>query len=247
MRQVATYLSPLIVILALILFPDNQSRYVLPVVGEISGLAVIFLLNPYLRGKANPGAWLMFWLAPLAMMWMISERREGRDVSSFALMTELVVTGLGTAFLLSTGSLKKEEGKLVFAILMTWTVAFFSGQSGGADHMRGWFDFLRWGENDVIRLVIWIRKFIHVTFYGTLMWFFATYFFRANIDRKRAIGFAIAFPLCISICDEYRQSMMPNRMGSYSDVILDMSAAIVVLAILLKVSKKKSNETTATP
>lgn len=243
MRQVATYLSPIIVVLGVLFFTTGEIRFVLPVIGEILGLGLLFIIAEPLRRKTAAESWLLFWLAPVAMMWLLSERREGRDVSQISIVFELLLAGTGTSILLSSKSLKKEEFKLVVAIILIWLVSYFSGSSGGADKMHPWFAFLNLTSANLDTLIIAVRKTIHVTFYGTLMWLFATYLLPLVPNRRTAIGFAIAFPLCISICDEFRQSMMPNRSGSYADVILDMSSAIIVLLVLLKVSARKKSET----
>ncbi|MBS1725958.1 MAG: VanZ family protein [Armatimonadetes bacterium] len=229
MREVAKYASPILVVLGLAIFRTNDSPYLLPVVCEILGLGALFLVCPELRRRPNGESLLLFWLGPLGLFWLISERRDGRDISPISLMIEIALAGIGTSVLLANKRLKKEDLWLVTAILLNWSVAYFSASTGGADKMHPWFTFLGLTSEQIIRLVIWIRKIIHVTFYGTLMALFGTYLSRVVDDRRRAMLTAFAFPLCISICDEFRQSFMPNRVGSYADVILDMSAATVVL------------------
>ena len=238
MRQVAKYACPLFVVLGLVIFQANDSRYILPITFELLGLSAIFFACRYLREKPNSGALLLFWLAPLALLWLLSERREGRDVSPYSIGIEVMLAGIGTAILLSQNSLKKEDGRFIFAILLTWSVGYFSGSSGGADKMHPMFNFMGLSADDIIRLVIWIRKIIHLTFYGTLTWLFATYLWKPIESKKTVALFAVAFPLCIASCDEFRQSLMPNRQGSFYDVMFDMSATFAVLLMLWKISKK---------
>ncbi|MEI8282876.1 MAG: VanZ family protein, partial [Armatimonadota bacterium] len=84
-----------------------------------------------------------------------------------------------------------------------------------------------------------IRKGIHLSFYGTLTYFFASYLFPKMSSQMAVYIFAIALPLLIAISDEYRQSMMVNRQGSIMDVFLDMSATFVVLFLFYWIARKK--------
>ncbi len=145
---------------------------------------------------------------------------------------QVAMAGIGTSLILVKESLKKSDIKLILAILLTWAVAYLSGSSGGADRMGSMFDFLGLTVEQLNNLVIVIRKTIHVSFYGSLAWLFATYLWNDYSNRKILYSYSIAFPLSIALADEYRQSMMPNRQGSYSDVILDMSATFFVLGML---------------
>ncbi len=240
MRQVAKYVCPVFVVLGLLIFHANDSRYVWPIACELIALGIIFLSCKYLREKPQSEGLMLFWFAPLALLWLLSERREGRDVSPISIGIEIALAGIGTAILLTTNSLRKEEGRLIFAILLSWAVGYFSGQSGGADKMHPMFSIFGLTGDDLVRVVIWVRKIIHITFYGTLMALFATYLWREIANKRNVIFYSIAFPLCISICDEFRQSMMPNRGGSYLDVILDMTSASIVLFFVFHRQKKKT-------
>lgn len=238
MRQVAKYACPLFVVLGLLIFHANDSRYVLPITIELVALATIFLACKPLRDKPNSGAILLFWLAPLALLWLLSERREDRDVSTISIAIELGLAAIGTGIILAKNGLKKDDAKLVFAILLTWGVGYFSGSSGGADKMHPMFTFLGLTADEIIRLVIWIRKFVHLTFYGSLTWLFATYLWNRFENKTVLLAFAAGFPLSIASCDEFRQSFMPNRQGSVYDVMFDMSATLAVLLVLWRISKK---------
>lgn len=242
MRQVAKYVSPIIVLLGLVIFPGNQSRFVLPACLEILSISSIFLLCPPLRSKPNAAALLLFWLAPLALLWLMSERREGRDIGSLSIPIEIGLAGIGTAFLVSKDILKKSDWKVIVLIFLTWAVAYLSGSSGGADKMHPMFSFLHLTLDQLNTLVMLVRKAVHLTFYGTITWLFATYLWNQISDRRTLLSLLIAFPLLIAISDEFRQSMMPNRQGSLSDVLFDMSAAFVVLGVLHFLGAKKARQ-----
>ena len=232
MRQVAKYASPLIVILGLAVFPENLSRYILPIGLQLLSISAVFLACKPLREKANGHALLMFWLAPLALMWLLSERREGRAISPISIGFEVLVGGIGTALLLSTNNLKKHDLRLFLVIFLTWAVAYLSGSSGGADRMVPWFNFLGLSVDQLNFLFVIIRKTIHVSFYGSFTWLLMTYLWNDIQNRRVLIGFGVVFPLLMAIADEFRQSFMPNRQGSVTDVTLDLSATIVVLILL---------------
>jgi VanZ family protein len=234
MRQYAKYGSPLFVLLGLALFPENLTKYWLPVGFDIFSISILYLMCRPLREKDGASELLLFWLAPIALMWLLSERREGRDINSVSIAAEVFLGGGGTALLLAKNILHKHDIKIILAILATWIVAYLSGSSGGADRMVPWFSFVGLSIDQLNTLIVVIRKTIHVSFYGSLSWFIATYLWNEIPARKQVMAFALAFPLVVAIADEYRQSFMTNRSGCVSDVVLDMSAAsAVVIALVL--------------
>lgn len=244
MWQLAKYACPIIVLLGLVVFPGNQSRFVLPISLEVISISTVYFLWSPLRTRSNAAAMLLFWLAPLAIFWLLSERREGRDIEPISIGIEIGLAGLGTAILMSKNSLNKSDVKLIELIFMTWAVGFFSGRSGGADRMVSTFDFLHLTVAQLDTLIMVIRKTIHLTFYGGLTWLFATSPWPEQLPRRALVGFSVALPLAIAVSDEFRQSMMPNRQGSLSDVVVDMSATFAVLIVLHFLERKKQRNTT---
>ncbi len=240
MQQGAKYASPIIVLLGVLFFRGNLSQFVLPLLLEVLSISSFFLLCKPLREKPGAFGLLMFWLAPLALLWLLSERKEGRGSEPISITVELILAGIGTAILLSGNRFEKGDMRLIGAILLTWAVAFFSGGSGGADHMTSLFGFLHLTQDQLDILIKIIRKGIHLSFYGTLTYFVASYLFPQIPSRKTVYGFAVALPLLVAISDEYRQSMMANRQGSLMDVFLDMSATFVVLIVFLLLARKKN-------
>jgi VanZ family protein len=240
MRQVAKYASPIIVLLGILIFRDNQSSFVVPTLGLIGSLSVLYLLCQPLRENVKTSGILLFWLAPLALLWLLSERREGRDINSTSITIELALAGIGTVLLVSKEGLKKSDWSLFLAIFLTWAVAYLSGSSGGADQMVPFFDFLGLSVDQLNNLIIVIRKTIHVSFYGTLGYLFLTYLSDKVADKTSLFWFPFLFCLAISIADEGRQSLMPNRGGSVTDVILDMSATLFILFVVIRKRTKKT-------
>jgi VanZ family protein len=74
-----------------------------------------------------------------------------------------------------------------------------------------------------------LRKLGHVTAYGILsaLWFRALRGERSRWNPQWAIG-AIVLTALVASVDEYHQSFIPSRTGTWHDVVLDTSAAIVV-------------------
>jgi VanZ family protein len=242
MRQVTKIISPIIVLLGILLFPVTQTKFASPISFQIAAISAWFLLCKPLRTRETCTHFLLFWTAPLALLWLLSERKEGRDIHPASVTMELILAGIGTAILVSQNSLKKEDTRLVLAIMFTWAVAYFSGSTGGADRMHPLFDFLGLTVNQLNNLIIVVRKTIHLTFYGAISWLMSTYLLSQAIERKLWIALSFCFPLLLAVSDEFRQSMMPNRQGSFSDVILDMSATLLVLFVVDKsVNKKRRN------
>jgi len=234
MQQVAKYASPIIVLLAILIFRDNQSKYVVPTVFLVSSISALYLGSKALREDSKTTGVLLFWLAPLTLLWLLSERREGRDIASASITVELVLAGIGTILLVSKEGLKKSDWSLFLAIFLSWAVAYLSGSSGGADQMVPYFDFLGLSVDQLNSLIIVIRKTIHVSFYGTLGFLLLAYLSNRISNLKWLFWIPFLFCLSISIADEGRQSFMPNRGGSVSDVFLDMAATFFVLFVVAK-------------
>jgi VanZ family protein len=143
----------------------------------------------------------------------------------------LVLFAMGTAWVLRRSILRKEHWPLIMGILLTWGITYFSGSSGSAEPMRRSFSFLGLSPEMTEHLVVAVRKLMHVSFYGSMAWFFVTHFQRLDAERGRWAGYLESFIVCciFASCDEMRQSLMPNREGTLRDVTLDMVAVIVVL------------------
>ena len=239
MRQVAKVVSPIIVLLGVLIFQENRTKFVFPTVLMIASIAILFLTCKPFREHPRSAAILGFWLSPIALLWLLSERKEGRDISSFSIPIELIIAGVASMFLVSREGLKKVDLSLFLAIFLTWAVAYLSGSTGGADHMVSYLNFLGLSVDQLNNLIVAIRKTIHVSFYGSLGWLFARYLSELVAENRAIFGFAFAFSLAIAIADEYRQSFMPNRGGCLSDVFLDMSATLLVLFAVASFKAKK--------
>ena len=168
----------------------------------------------------DPGLGL-FWLAPLGVVWAISERREGRDVWQYSVPFGLVLAAIGTIGVLRK-PVPKCHGWLVGAAVLTWCVSYFGGSSGAADNMRPFYSFFGLSADATWNLILLTRKTIHITFYSALVTCFYNFLGK---DRSFVIWRALGITAVMACCDEWRQSMMPNRDGSPWDVLLDTGAA----------------------
>ncbi len=157
-----------------------------------------------------------FWTSAIPVVWTLSEVREGRTVWDFSLPASLALAALATSLALAKG-LDKPHVPWVVAAILTWCVCYFGGSSGSADEMKPYFSFWRLSPETLKALIIGLRKLIHVVFYATL----AHQIFRAFGKFPITIATAAA----IALCDEWRQGLMPNRYGSFWDVLLDLSGA----------------------
>jgi VanZ family protein len=192
-------------------------------------LIVLFALLLGFHAKSeHPGSILglgLFWLGPLATVWALSERREGREIWNLTLPLGLAVGAVGTMLLLRR-TIPRNQIWLILAAILTWCVSYFGGSGGGADHMRSYYSFLGLSPEATWTLIVWSRKIIHVTFYSLLATCF--YNFLAS-ERPKPYLEALSFAFSMAVCDEWRQNMMPNREGSIRDVILDIGAASIWL------------------
>jgi VanZ family protein len=84
-----------------------------------------------------------------------------------------------------------------------------------------------------------IRKLGHLSEYGTLGWLL----YRARRQSYNAWNwswawFALAGVLGIATIDELHQHFVPSRVGSPLDVLIDLTGAIVALAILHRMTAR---------
>ncbi len=244
-------LIPFLTLLPLIVSVDYSHKFVYPTLLMLALLSVRLVLAMSFRREQLYAPMLLFLLAPAALLWGISERREGREFWEPLIQIELALSAVGTLWLLNSGKVNRRHIPFMVAALMLWTLCFFSGSSGGANHMRPYYSLFGFSPEVTWTLIVWSRKLIHVVFYSTLANLFFDYFSRTVYtalthqnpiddehpnprrldydERRLAVQVALEVALIIASCDEWRQNMMPNREGSIRDVLLDIGAASVWL------------------
>jgi len=97
-----------------------------------------------------------------------------------------------------------------------------------------------------------LRKIAHMFVFGVLCYFIYRYLSR--IEKRHMlwnIGWATIFSILYAISDEYHQTLVPGRVGTYQDVLID-SAGILIVTWLLYLHyhhliklKKKAQEKAA--
>jgi VanZ family protein len=187
-------------------------------------------LHPPLRGLTSlafaPGV-LAFWSAS-----------QGADRIA-ALFGTVAVTAALVAAGLALRRRQRFMVPLLTVVGSAWLVAYFSGGAGGADPMvdllRTLFGLSR--EAAEFATVV-LRKGIHFVFYGTvasLAWSAAV---GARASARTAVGFGLAIALTLAAFDEGRQTSVPGRTGSASDVVLDLAGAATFIAISIRVRRR---------
>ena len=119
---------------------------------------------------------------------------------------------------------------------LAWAAMILSASSDvfSASHTGGWIEILiSWlGRSlsptalDLLNQVL--RKIGHITAYGILsaLSFRALRGGRPRWNPRWAIG-ALALTVLVASIDEYHQSFIPSRTGTWHDVVLDTAAAIL--------------------
>lgn len=81
-----------------------------------------------------------------------------------------------------------------------------------------------------------LRKIAHISEYFLL---FITYyygFFKSKIVKVQNVSYiALIFTLFYAMTDELHQAFIPNRVGTYEDVLIDSIGALVSFLLLKKV------------
>jgi len=128
----------------------------------------------------------------------------------------------------------------VLVIVAESTAAF------GADHTSGplqafceWLLHKRFTQPEWWRMHIIIRKCGHLTGYGLLSasWFRAFWMtFRLNDDPRRRWNYAhllaVLGTFVVASGDELHQLLLPNRTGSFVDVMIDCTGALLMQILI---------------
>lgn len=238
--------------------------------GMLSGLGGVSPLNPVLvaagaaqalvlgfgraigqRGRYLPG--LLLFIGAYAL----AEAREGRGVESRLLVPALVLLALVRIRLsLVPSSPESDEfpeakieeerpapspwfwlARLLLPLLLT-LLGLYSGGAGGAERMSASFD---WLPSDIAwNVLVFVRKLIHSTFYPLLACGALVTLWRLRPNIRANAPWALGLTAIFAVFDEVRQSAVPGRSGSAWDVLLDLVAATIVLAIVVRRTKLKA-------
>ena len=167
------------------------------------------------------------------LLWLISEPEVSFYDHRFLFY---IAAGLFGIWMFCVGTLvrgwtvsdaqKSVYGWALALVLMSCLIAFFSSPSGSSGGMiSAAMHFFGLSREHAETLVFYVRKTIHLSFYGLLGLAAFRWSLAAGFDRRKAIMWALAFALAHASYDESRQSFFADRTGSFWDVLLDMAGA----------------------
>ena len=80
-------------------------------------------------------------------------------------------------------------------------------------------------------LVFLIRKLTHFSEYFVLtgLWWWAL---STKVDARRAVGAALAISIAYAITDEWHQTFVDGRTGTWRDVVIDSAGALTATALI---------------
>jgi VanZ family protein len=106
-----------------------------------------------------------------------------------------------------------------------------SGETGSAGRMFRFFTEVL-GMNDSVSevIVFWVRKGVHVGFYGALAWLAAKWMANRGAETKWVLASGFLWSGAHGAYDEFFQASVPSRTGSVGDFLLDMLGAAMFLA-----------------
>jgi hypothetical protein len=114
---------------------------------------------------------------------------------------------------------------LLFAV-----AAALMGPSGGSGGASGWLQSLGLSEEQIMDLLFFLRKGIHVLGYAALA---AAAAIALPPQSKKRLSGAAGWTLCLACADELYQSFFPaERTGQLSDVFIDCAGIAFGLAAL---------------
>lgn len=151
---------------------------------------------------------------------------------TWALALAVAAVGLTLVWLTRMRGMKPKLGWLAILLLMSLVVTLASSSAASAGRMVHFFmTYFHWDQATADRMVVIIRKSIHVGFYGLVGFVAWRAALQAGSKRTAAFVFAIGAALILACFDELRQSTQPGRGSSIWDVLLDMCGCGVALGI----------------
>lgn len=188
-------------------------------------------------------------------LWLASNPEPSGTIKTF--VYQMVFGGIGLAALASllgvlsiyrkAVALRPALRALAPLFVCAWLVAFFSSSTGAAHHMiDALMRFLHLDKEDAQSLVLYVRKSLHVLFYGM----FGLFAFRAAVNggaARKAVILGLAAVLMHAAFDEIRQTGFSDRTGSFWDVCLDMAGGIIFVLSAAAISRKKGGSSPSHP
>jgi VanZ family protein len=188
------------------------------------GFSLLVSLMPWLKtvfklsfSAAAGSGILLFWLQSVYNE-SLEPQRQGLAIAAGALLLCLIVV----VVVLKPAD-RKAGAWLLPAMLMAWAIAYFSGSKGASIHWPWLPEEFHFAA----------RKLGHFLFYGLLAFFPMRSALAVRHSGFNAAIFALLLSMAVAVFDESRQSMAPNRYGTFRDIIIDLMGACTSIAITL--------------
>ena len=89
-------------------------------------------------------------------------------------------------------------------------------------------------ESNILKTYhLYLRKLCHFLGYGVLAWFAILVFYHSSVPFLAKFWYIFSFAVVIVIAsaDEFKQSFYANRVGSFSDVMLDGTGGLTMILL----------------
>lgn len=122
---------------------------------------------------------------------------------------------MGFIFFASTGNLSASNTSLIVRPLLRWLLPDIS-------------------EEGLVYAHFLVRKTAHLTEYAALALLAARAFLTSRYAtlRRHSYAFALALVALVAALDEYHQSFLTSRTGTYKDTLLDTTGGLLALLAL---------------
>ena len=152
------------------------------------------------------------------------------------------VTGLGISMWFAfRKSQPSSAGWIAACVSFAGVVGTISGSSGGSGSLKMFLIQVGMSGASSELAVFLIRKATHFSAYGMLAFLVSRLMLEVGVGQKRfGVWPALIWVLCIASFDEIRQASAPGRTGQFSDVLIDLGGAVVVLALLSVIRRRRA-------
>lgn len=181
-------------------------------------------------------------------MWATGQPNSGLGVGRFWLATTVLLLAIMAvlAYVQAQGEGKKWSWAFLLAVVFGLFIAFISGPEGGSDGMVKLVQMIFGYTDDdwriVSRIVFFIRKTIHFTAYGSAAFFTAWAVWRQGGKLGSCWAAGYAWPLPLSVFDEWNQSHVNTRTGTMNDVVLDIFGMTFFLFVFTWFYKRRERK-----
>ncbi len=188
-------------------------------------------------------------------LWLASNPEPIGTIKTFVF--QMVFAGIGLAALVSLGAVLSFYRKmpqlrpvllgLLPLFICGWLIAFFSSSTSAPHHMVvGFLKFSYLDGEDPQSIGLYVRKVLHVLFYGAL----GLFAFKAAVKggaARKAVILGLTAVLMHAAFNEIRQTGFADRTVSFWDGCLDMTGGLIFVLSAARISKKKGGAQAGAP